>query len=139
MQGPKAARHDDLFEYYEATIKFFRTLPTWEWLSAASINPSNTTAYSLSDIKSALTTGFGVVPFIGCTGPKYNETKAGAGSSDNGRTQLNEVWYYFHVDGAPQNAKGVKVAADAEGGRVTTCATAKGAVWYYERAKGSEV
>ncbi|KAF7558735.1 hypothetical protein G7046_g5428 [Stylonectria norvegica] len=76
--GPKAAEHADLFSYLETVITFFRTLPTWGWLSAASIRPSNTTSYSLSDIQAALDTGFGVLPFIGCSGPKYNETEAGA-------------------------------------------------------------
>jgi ribonuclease T2 len=89
-------------------------------------------------MQQALTKGFSLVPFLGCSGPKYNETVAGKGSLDNGRTELNEVWYYYHAYGRPQSAHGKKLAADVAGGRLTTCAKAKGAVWYYERTKGSE-
>ncbi|CAM1511397.1 Fc.00g089100.m01.CDS01 [Cosmosporella sp. VM-42] len=136
--GPKAAKHDDLFSYFETAITFFRTLPTWTWLSHAHIHPSNSTSYTLSNIQAALNKGFGVLPYLGCSGPKYNETKAGAGSNDNGRTQLSEVWYYYHVQGRPQNGEGKRVPADIEGGSLSSCAKAKGAVWYYERARGSE-
>lgn len=137
-QGPKAEEHEDLFTYFETAISYFRTLPTWSWLTAASIQPSNTTAYTLSDIQDALTHGYGVIPYLGCTGPKYNETKAGAGSDDNGRTQLSEVWYYYHVYGAPQRSQAKRVPADVAGGKVSGCAKAKGAIWYYERSKDSE-
>ncbi|PNY26066.1 Ribonuclease Le2 [Tolypocladium capitatum] len=136
--GPKAAEHADLFEFFETVITFQRTLPTFEWLSQADIKPSNKTRYTLCDMQQALTDGFGLAPFLGCSGPRYNETAAGEGSLDNGRTELNEVWYYYNVYGRPQSAHGKKLAADASGGQLTTCAEAKGAIWYYERAEGSE-
>ncbi|KND92985.1 Ribonuclease Le2 [Tolypocladium ophioglossoides CBS 100239] len=136
--GPKAAEHADLFEFFETVITFQRRLPTFKWLSHADIKPSNKTGYTLSDVQQALTKGFSLVPFLGCSGPKYNETAAGKGTLDNGRTVLSEVWYYYHVHGRPQSAHGKKLAANAAGGSLTTCAKAKGAVWYYERAKGSE-
>jgi ribonuclease T2 len=79
------------------------------------------------------------VPYVGCGGPKYNATDAGRGSSDAGGTVLTEVWYYFHVYGKPQRDQGVPVPADINGGRTSSCAKAKGSVWYYERSKGSEV
>lgn len=139
LQGPKAAPHADLFNFFETAISFYRTLPTWGWLSAADIRPSNTTSYTLSDIQDALTHGFGVIPFVGCAGPKYNETEAGKGSDDAGATQFSEVWYYYHVYGASQRSQGVRVPADIEGGWLTSCAEAEGAIWYYERAEGSEV
>lgn len=136
--GPKATEHGDLFEFFETVIKFQRTLPTFKWLSKADIKPSNKTAYTLSKIQKALTKEFSLVPFLGCSGPRYNETEAGKGSKDNGRTVLSEVWYYYHVYGRPQEAQAKKLAADASGGSLSTCAKAKDAVWYYERSKGSE-
>ncbi|KAK5998461.1 Ribonuclease Le2 [Cladobotryum mycophilum] len=136
--GPKAAEHDDLFNFFETVIGYFKVHPTWGWLSAANIRPSNATAYSLSDIQGALTRGFGVAPYLGCGGPKYNETAAGKGSLDNGRTQLNEVWYYYHVFGASQRQQGLRIPADVAAGTLTSCAKAPGAIWYYERAHGSE-
>ena len=107
-------------------------------MADSGIRPSNSTAYTLSDIQKALTKEYGFVPYVGCSGPRYNETAAGAGSSDNGRTQLSEMWYYYHVYGAPQRHDVQKVPADVVGGMLTTCTKAKNAIWYYKRAKGSE-
>ncbi|UNI21776.1 hypothetical protein JDV02_007732 [Purpureocillium takamizusanense] len=137
--GPKATPHGDLFDFFETVIRFQRELPTFDWLAAAGVRPSNRTAYTLSRIQGALTRGFdGLVPFLGCSGPRYNETDAGRGSGDAGRTVLGEVWYYYHVYGRPQEAHAKKLAADAAGGSLSTCAKAKDAVWYYERSQGSE-
>lgn len=135
--GPKAAEHDDLFEFFETVISFYQRLPTYRWLKADRITPSNSTGYTLSDIQTALKTGFGELPFVGCSGPRYNETEAGKGSTDNGRTQFSEVWYYYHIRGRPQDRHGVKSSAQ-DTGFTTTCAKTDKAVWYYQRAKGSE-
>ena len=48
-------------------------------------------------MQTALGNEFGGIPYIGCTGPRYNTTVAGANSTDNGRTIIDEVWYYMHV------------------------------------------
>jgi len=126
-------------DFFEATIAFFKILPTWGWLSAGGIRPSNTTAYSLSRIQSALTRGFdGKLPYVGCSGPRYNTTTAGQNSTDNGFTVLTEVWYYHHVNGRPQARQGVRLDANITGGSVTNCARTDGAIWYYERTKASE-
>ena len=138
-QGPKAPKYADLFEFFETTIAYYKTLPTWTWLASADIRPSNTTTYTLSDIQAALTEGFGFLPFVGCGGPRYNETEAGKGSLDNGRTEFNEVWYYYHVRGAVQNRDAEKLPATAAGNFLTTCAKAENAVHYYQRGKKSEV
>jgi ribonuclease T2 len=137
-QGPKAPELEDLFVFFETTISFYRELPTWKWLSCAGINPSNSTAYSIADIQDALIKGFGAAPYVGCSGPKYNETEEGQGSTDAGRTVLTEVWYYHHVRGAPQLNDGVRVPADIQGGSLGNCAKADNAVWYYQRTNGSE-
>ncbi|KJZ79938.1 hypothetical protein HIM_00652 [Hirsutella minnesotensis 3608] len=42
------------------------------------------------------------------------------------------------VYGRPQEALAKKLAADAAGGRLSTCAAAKGAIWYHQRASHSE-
>ena len=95
--GPKYVNHSDVIEYFETAIKFELRLPTWDWLSAAGITPSNTTRYTYADIESTLTKKFGATPYIGCTGPRFNSTTAGAGTNDRGYTILDEVWYYHHV------------------------------------------
>lgn len=135
-QGPMMHKLDDLWDFYETVIAYYRKLPTFRWLAESHIHPSNSTSYSLSKIQKALTHGYGELPFVGCGGPKYNETEAGRGSDDNGGTVLNEIWYYFHVNGASQRVDGVKTAVPES--YQTTCAKAKNAVWYYERTEGSE-
>lgn len=95
--GPQYVEHEEIVQFFETAILYFRRLPTWGWLDQAGIKPSNTTTYSIGQFQNALTKGYGALPYIGCSGPRYNETAAGAGSSDNGRTQISEAWYYFHV------------------------------------------
>ncbi|KAI1503907.1 ribonuclease T2 family protein [Biscogniauxia marginata] len=141
--GPLYARapHADVADYFATVVGYYRDLPTWAWLAARGVRPSNATTYSLSDVQGALRRrgAFGRVPYVGCAGPRYNETAAGRGSADAGYTVLVEVWYYHHVLGRVQSGKGLPVDADIAGGRVTNCATTPGAIWYYERTAGSEV
>lgn len=114
---------------------YYRRLPTWGFLANAGITPSNTTTYSLSAMQSALVKGYGALPYIGCSGPMYNETAAGKNSTDPGRTVVNEVWYYFHAYGRPQ--AGVWLPSNATGS-VSSCAKAANALQYNLRTNGSE-
>jgi hypothetical protein len=95
--GPEYVEHQEVVEFFETAIQYYRRLPTWGWLSQAGIKPSNTTTYSIGQFQTALASSYGALPYIGCSGPRFNETAAGANSTDNGRTQISEVWYYFHV------------------------------------------
>ncbi|KAK3687307.1 ribonuclease T2-like protein [Podospora appendiculata] len=133
--GPSYQPHEEVVDFFTTAITFFQRLPTFAWLAADGIRPSNTTSYTLSKIQASLTAHHGGLPFVGCTGPRYNATAAGKGSLDNGFTQFSEVWYYYHVAGRPQRADGVPVDT---GSYRTNCAKAEGAVWYYQRARGSE-
>lgn len=83
--GPQYVLHEDVVDFFETAIAWYRTVPTYEWLAAAGIVPSNTTTYSLVDIQTVLTEAFGAVPYLACTG---------AESADgSGYTALSEVWY----------------------------------------------
>lgn len=129
--------HEDVINFFDTVIKYFLRLPTYDWLKAAGITPSNSTSYSLSDFQNTLTSAYGTVPYVGCAGPRYNETQAGKGSTDNGRTALSEVWYFSWANGRAQDQteqSEVKVNSTSK----SNCATSKGAVWYYERTPGSE-
>ncbi|EON96354.1 putative ribonuclease t2 protein [Phaeoacremonium minimum UCRPA7] len=136
--GPQYREHEEVVDFFETAVAYYQNLPTWGWLSAADIRPSNVSSYSFADIQAALTTGFGAVPYIGCSGPRFNTTEAGAGSSDNGYTRLTEVWYYYHVYGRPQRGQGLPVDASINGGSVSNCAKTPGAIHYYERTASSE-
>jgi ribonuclease T2 len=131
--------HEDLVDYFEAAKGYFAGLRTYEWLEEEGIVPGNKTGYTLGDIQEVLGKRHGKVPYVGCSGPRWNETERGTGSLDAGRTVLSEVWYYFHVWGRVQEGKGVPVGADVNGGSTSSCAKAEGAVWYPERARGSEI
>ncbi|KAH8680862.1 ribonuclease T2-like protein [Xylariales sp. PMI_506] len=141
--GPTYVEHQEVVDFIETAAAYYRGLPTYDWLAAAGITPCNDTTsashYSLADVQAALVAGFGKLPYTGCTGPRYNETAAGAGSLDNGYTVLDEVWYYHHVVGRVQDLVSVAVDASINGGSVTSCATTPGAIRYLERTPGSEV
>lgn len=133
--GPQYVKHQEVVEFFETAILYYQRLPTFDWLASAGIRPSNRTAYSVSAIERVLTAHHGATPYVGCSGPRYNHTAAGAGSSDDGYTVLSEVWYYHHVFGRPQEGRSVPVGA---GSSYTNCAKTAGAVHYYERTAGSE-
>ncbi|KPI40645.1 Ribonuclease T2-like protein [Cyphellophora attinorum] len=122
--GPKYVDHEEIIDYFDTVIKYFMQVPTYEWLENASIVPSNSTSYSLSDFQGVLTDA-------------YNETAAGKGSSDSGRTSLSEVWYFSHTLGRPQDHTGSNIAK-VNSTTKSNCATTEGGVWYYERSSGSE-
>lgn len=113
---------------------YYRRVPTFSWLSQAGIVPSNKTTYSITDFQGALSSKYGALPYLGCSGPRFNETAAGRNSTDNGRVNLSEVWYYFHAFGRPQAGLATQVNAT---GSVTSCARTKGAIHYYERTAAS--
>lgn len=103
-------------------------------LQKLGLHPRNSTTYKLGDMQAALASGLGAVPYIGCSGPKYNTTAAGAGSLDNGRTVVDEVWYYQHVYGRPQEGNSVPVNATSP---VTSCAKSANAINYCLRTPSS--
>lgn len=122
-----------MIDFFETVIRHNSRLNTHQWLATHGIVPSNTTTYSLSAIETALASEYGATPFVGCSGPRFNETDAGKGSLDNGRTQVSEMWYYFHVEGRPQD--GNRVVLERSG--KSSCALAEEALHYFERAEGS--
>jgi ribonuclease T2 len=134
--GPLHREHEEVVDFFSTAIKYYQRFPTHKWLKAKHIVPSNSTTYSYTDFKDTLAKKHGGVPFIGCSGPRFNATAAGKGSSDNGYTVLSEVWYYEHVYGRPQEGK--TVAVDASPTYLTNCAKTKGAILYPLRSNGSE-
>lgn len=131
--GPQYVEHEDVIDFFQTAVLYYERLPTYTWLANAGIVPSNTTKYSLADIQSALTTAYGALPYIGCTGLRNNVT------GDTGYTVVDEVWYYSHVFGRPQAGSSTPVGANSIPSSVSNCAKSAAALWYYERALGSEV
>lgn len=108
--GPKYVEHEDVVQFFETAISYYLRLPTYKWLESAGITPSNSSQVSLGDFQGALTSAYGALPYVGCSGPRYNETSAGANSTDNGRTAISEVWYYQHVSWTKEHVQGVECA-----------------------------
>ncbi|CAA9964407.1 ribonuclease T2 precursor [Pyrenophora teres f. maculata] len=134
--GPAYRKHEEVVDFFATAIKYYRTFPTFDWLADADIVPDNSTTYSYTDIRDVLAEQHGGIPFLGCTGPRFNTTAAGRNSTDRGFTVLNEVWYYEHVYGRPQ--EGNTIPVDASASYLTNCATTAGAILYPERSNGSE-
>ncbi|CAN9340010.1 unnamed protein product [Alternaria alternata] len=67
------------FNMFPATtaIKYYKRFPTFDWLAAKDITPSNSTTYSYSDLVDVLHEQHGGIPSLGCSGPRYNATEAG--------------------------------------------------------------
>ena len=122
-----------MVDFFETVILYNSRLNTYQWLADRDIVPSNSTTYTLSDFEEALSSEYGATPYVGCSGARYNETAAGKGSLDNGRTQVSEMWYFRHVMGRPQDGKSVPLDSTTK----TSCAKTAGALHYYERANGS--
>jgi ribonuclease T2 len=134
--GPQYREHEDVVDFFETAIKYYKRFPTFDWLAAKDITPSNSTTYSYSDLVDVLHEQHGGIPFLGCSGPRYNATEAGKNTTDRGYTILSEVWYYEHVYGRPQEGNAIPVNASAS--YLTNCATTEGAIHYPERTNGSE-
>jgi len=102
---------ESIIDFLETAVLYYRQLPTWDWLAMSGITPSNTTQYSLDKMQGSLARRYGAVPYLGCGGPRYNETTAGKGSLDNGRTQLSEVWYYSVSSSLIETSAGTKLTS----------------------------
>jgi ribonuclease T2 len=100
--GPQYRKHEEVVDFFETAITYYKRFPSFDWLKAADITPSNTTTYTYADIRDTLFEKTGGIPFIGCSGPRYNTTSAGKNSTDSGFTVLTELWYYEYVSEASQ-------------------------------------
>ena len=88
-------------DYFRRTVSLFKSLPSYEWLKAAGIEPSSSSSYSANDIQTVLSKKHGGKRvYLGCSG-----------------SDLNEIWYYFNVRGSVQT--GEFVPADPDGSEGT--------------------
>ena len=89
--------------------------PTYTWLEAANIVPSNTTTYALKDIQKALESASGALPYVGCRGKVFSE-----------------VWYYSHAKGMVQDLQFTPVPSTTKSKCPAT------GIQYHQRSSGSE-
>ncbi len=109
---------EEVVDFFQKTVDLFKTLPTYEWLKAAGIEPSSDQTYTTAQIQSALSKNRGGVQVtLGC--------KSGA---------LDEVWYHYDVKGAVQT--GQFVPANPDGSKSTCPSTG---IKYLPKSGGGSV
>ncbi|EIM92893.1 ribonuclease T2 [Stereum hirsutum FP-91666 SS1] len=67
-----SAKGAEAVAFFETVVALFKTLPTYDWLAAAGITPSNTATHTLSSLTSALKSASGVTPALECDGSTLN-------------------------------------------------------------------
>ncbi|KAK4050834.1 Ribonuclease T2 precursor (RNase T2) [Microbotryomycetes sp. JL201] len=75
-------QYEEVVDYFERAVALFKTLPTYDWLSAAGITPSTGKTYTLSQLQAVANSQFGHDVVWKC---------------QNGA--LNEVWYSYVTRG----------------------------------------
>ncbi|KAI9854416.1 MAG: ribonuclease T2-like [Vezdaea acicularis] len=95
---------EEVVDFFMKTVSLFKGLDSYQALAAAGITPSNSQTYTSADIQAALTQVTGHPVTLGC--------RSGA---------LNEVWYYYNVQGNVQS--GSYVPTDPDGSKSTCPAT----------------
>ncbi|KAF9454076.1 ribonuclease T2 [Macrolepiota fuliginosa MF-IS2] len=116
--GGNYEKHAEVIDYFEAVIRAFQLFPTYKFLAAGGVLPSNKTTYKLDDLEAIIKSQTGAVPFFGCA---------------NNGTVLNEVWYFNHVHGSEQFGSYKTIDSTT----LSTC-TRTGGIRYLERTPGSE-
>lgn len=93
---------EEVVDYFQKAVDLFKSLPSYEWLKAAGIEPSTDKTWTFAQIQSALATNRpGVEVTLGC--------KSSA---------LNEIWYHYDVRGSLQTGEFVPSNPD---GTKSTC------------------
>ncbi|SNX87258.1 related to Ribonuclease Trv [Melanopsichium pennsylvanicum] len=73
-----------VLNYFRQIAHKFQQLPTYTILESASIVPSSTQNYTLTQVQQALTAYHGATPYVGC----------------NNKGEMQEFWYFFNTRGS---------------------------------------
>lgn len=76
--------NQNIVDFYRKSVELFEELPTYEWLAANGIVPSNEQTYTKQQIEDTLSARFGQPVFIKCN--RYHA--------------IQEVWYFHHLRGS---------------------------------------
>ncbi|KAL4884833.1 ribonuclease T2-like protein [Aspergillus karnatakaensis] len=87
----------EVVDYFDKTVELFHDLPTYKTLADAGIVPSYTETYTRGEIEDALTKAHGATVTVRCRGHR-----------------LQEVWYFFNVEGQLQTGKFVPSDPDGQ-------------------------
>ncbi|KAF7984998.1 hypothetical protein HWV62_9978 [Athelia sp. TMB] len=82
--GDSYYKGEEAVAFYETVVKLFKTLPTYEWLAASGITPSDSKTYKWSAVEAALLkNGNGMKPAVTCSSGK-----------------ISAISWYFNVKGS---------------------------------------
>ncbi|GAA5914082.1 hypothetical protein JCM6882_001843 [Rhodosporidiobolus microsporus] len=81
--GKAYKQYDEVVDYFEKTVSQDKKLPTYEWLEAAGIVPSETATYTLEQLQAVAKKNHGYEAIWGC----------------NNKNELDEVWYQYIARG----------------------------------------
>ncbi|KIW03986.1 uncharacterized protein PV09_04817 [Verruconis gallopava] len=99
----------EVVQYFQKAVEVYKSLPSFEWLEAAGIVPSDEKTYTRAEIEAALEAPRGAKAIIQCD-PRRP-------------TELREIWYHFRVKGSLQQGEFVPSDPDFSGvgGSKDTC------------------
>ncbi|CBF76577.1 hypothetical protein AN4874.2 [Aspergillus nidulans FGSC A4] len=98
----------EVVDYFDKTVELFHDLPTYMTLANAGIVPSYTQTYTRHEVEDALSKAHGATVTVRCRSQR-----------------LQEVWYFFNVEGPLQTGKFVPSEPD---GQTSNC-PAKGIIY----------
>ncbi|KAL2842361.1 ribonuclease T2-like protein [Aspergillus pseudoustus] len=87
----------EVVDYFDKTVELFHELPTFETLSNTGIVPSYDQTYTRSEIEDVLSRAHGATVTVRCRG-----------------NRLQEVWYFFNVEGPLQTGRFVPSDPDGQ-------------------------
>ncbi|ODQ80600.1 hypothetical protein BABINDRAFT_160858 [Babjeviella inositovora NRRL Y-12698] len=92
--GNDYQKDQNVVDFFKISVELFERLPSYKWLEEAGIVPSETQTYSKQEIEKALSDKFGEDVRIGCN--RYHA--------------LQEIWYFYHVQGSLLGKKFVPIS-----------------------------
>ncbi|KAL4918562.1 ribonuclease T2-like protein [Aspergillus aurantiobrunneus] len=87
----------EVVDYFDKTVELFHDLPTYRTLASANIVPSYTETYTRHEIEETLSKAHGATVTVRCRSHR-----------------LQEVWYFFNVEGPLQTGKFVASEPDGQ-------------------------
>ncbi|KAI0059463.1 ribonuclease [Artomyces pyxidatus] len=93
-----SAKGAEAVAFFQIVVNLFKTLPTYDWLEQAGITPSSSKTYTLSQMTSALKSGYGFTPALDCS----------SGS-------VSSISYYYHLKGSLLDGELVPINAPSAG------------------------
>ncbi|ORY89106.1 ribonuclease T2-like protein [Leucosporidium creatinivorum] len=114
---------EEVVDFFEKTVELFKQLPTYDWLSAAGIVPSNSKTYTLAQLQAVAKSRFGQPITWGCRSGVLNEAHYGYYTRGN---VVSGEFIPADVDKSTCPSTGIKYVPKTGGGSSTSTTSAPG-------------